>query len=594
MRYKEGLEDAIEQREESMKLGLAFSGGGFRASFFHIGVLAQMARLGLLRHVEVISTVSGGSIIGALYYLHVKRLLEIKTDTAINNQDYIDIVKEIEVNFLRAVQRNLRMRTFRNPLKNIRMRLATYSRSDRIGELYDEYFYQPVIDLNRTTPIKMRDLKINPMGAKQNFHPLTDNSGRLNKVPILLINATALNTGHNWRFEAVRMGEPPRDSNVERVADKNNRLLRADSYQDITPLQQDIELGLAVAASACVPGIFPPLAISGLYSEEIRVQLVDGGVHDNQGIKGLLDVKCTHFVVSDASGQITDESDPAIRIPAVLSRTNAVLMDRIREEELFRLLINQNVAFMHLRKGLPINKIPWIDSNGRPASGSQENNSAPESPSESFGVAQKVQDLLSQIRTDLDSFTEVESFSLMLDGYKMSEPELRNTIGIKDLISNPITTETPRWNFLQIEPWMIRPTNLYLQQLEIASKSLLKIFRLSWPLTIATVLVVLALSVGLWHFFGSWIQNQLSRSVTIGNLLLAAIILALGFVPWLSRTFKVLSFLRSPTGVVVRFLVEALLPALASVLVAIHLWIFDRLFLRQGTIGRLGTPPTVI
>ncbi len=61
------------------KLGLAFSGGGFRASFYHIGVLAQMAEHGLLRHVEVISTVSGGSIIGALYYLHLKKLLEEKT-----------------------------------------------------------------------------------------------------------------------------------------------------------------------------------------------------------------------------------------------------------------------------------------------------------------------------------------------------------------------------------------------------------------------------------------------------------------------------------------------------------------------------------
>ena len=56
---------------QPQKLGLALSGGGFRASYFHIGVLAQMAEQGLLRHVEVISTVSGGSIIGALYYLHV-------------------------------------------------------------------------------------------------------------------------------------------------------------------------------------------------------------------------------------------------------------------------------------------------------------------------------------------------------------------------------------------------------------------------------------------------------------------------------------------------------------------------------------------
>ena len=42
------------------KVGLALSGGGFRASLYHIGVLAKLAELDLLRHVEVLSCVSGG------------------------------------------------------------------------------------------------------------------------------------------------------------------------------------------------------------------------------------------------------------------------------------------------------------------------------------------------------------------------------------------------------------------------------------------------------------------------------------------------------------------------------------------------------
>ena len=86
------------------KLGLATSGGGLRASFFHIGVLARMASLGLLRYVEVISTVSGGSIIGALYYLHVKKLLDGKSIDDIVDDDYIEIVHTIEKDFLIAVQ----------------------------------------------------------------------------------------------------------------------------------------------------------------------------------------------------------------------------------------------------------------------------------------------------------------------------------------------------------------------------------------------------------------------------------------------------------------------------------------------------------
>jgi len=88
--------DAQQENESAPKLGLALSGGGFRASFFHIGVLAQMAELGLLRHVEVISTVSGGSIIGALYYLHVKKLLDNSNNKTIENKTYVKIVQKIE------------------------------------------------------------------------------------------------------------------------------------------------------------------------------------------------------------------------------------------------------------------------------------------------------------------------------------------------------------------------------------------------------------------------------------------------------------------------------------------------------------------
>ncbi len=53
------------------KIGLALSGGGFRAALFHIGVLAKLAELDVLRHVEFLSCVSGGSIIGAHYYLEL-------------------------------------------------------------------------------------------------------------------------------------------------------------------------------------------------------------------------------------------------------------------------------------------------------------------------------------------------------------------------------------------------------------------------------------------------------------------------------------------------------------------------------------------
>src|SRR6187431_1635599 len=82
--------------ESGAKIGLALSGGGHRAALFHLGVLARLAEVGLLRRVEVISTVSGGSILGALYYLHLKRLLETKPDAEITDSDYVEVVARVE------------------------------------------------------------------------------------------------------------------------------------------------------------------------------------------------------------------------------------------------------------------------------------------------------------------------------------------------------------------------------------------------------------------------------------------------------------------------------------------------------------------
>ncbi|MCH7619173.1 MAG: patatin-like phospholipase family protein [Candidatus Marinimicrobia bacterium] len=290
-------------------LGLALSGGGFRASFFHIGVLAQMARLGILRKVEVISTVSGGSIIGAQYFLHVKKLLEGKVIDDVEDKDYLDIVHEIEKDFLKAVQKNFRMRTFLNLFKNIKMTKANYSRSDRIAELYDEELYRNVADDKREKRIQMDEIEIKPIAGQQDSEPDEDPD---TKVPILLINATTLNSGHNWRFEVTTMGEPEIQSDLYKQIDKNLQLLRPQYYDEIESERRNIGLGIAVSASACVPGLFPPLAISDLYPDDIRVELVDGGVHDNQGIQGLIDKNCTQFVISDASGQMKDELDPEI------------------------------------------------------------------------------------------------------------------------------------------------------------------------------------------------------------------------------------------------------------------------------------------
>ena len=52
-------------------IGLALSGGGFRASIFHMGVLKYLAEKNKLEEISYISSVSGGSLlIGLIYSLN--------------------------------------------------------------------------------------------------------------------------------------------------------------------------------------------------------------------------------------------------------------------------------------------------------------------------------------------------------------------------------------------------------------------------------------------------------------------------------------------------------------------------------------------
>nr|WP_270573947.1 patatin-like phospholipase family protein [Bacillus glycinifermentans] len=345
--------------ERKGKLGLALSGGGFRAAFFHIGVLTRMADMGLLRHVEVISTVSGGSIIGALYYLRLKNMLEEKQGSEIKDEDYQDMMETIQNEFLLAVQRNIRLRTFLNPLKNLRMCLPDYSRSDYIGELLEKFLFGPV---NNCLNMKQLSIKSGVKNAK---------------IPILMMNATVLNSGHKWVFTVSGMGETKRDKSMLLV-DGNFKLEKVKSYEDLCEGSRRCEcdpkpkqgpcrhkffrLGHAVAASASVPGVFVPLAISGLYDKGVRVQLVDGGVHDNQGIGTLLqeEPECTHFIISDASKQLENQKEPPTHFPGVMGRSTSILADLVREKQLSSHLSKhyRTTALLHLKRRLPIESIP--------------------------------------------------------------------------------------------------------------------------------------------------------------------------------------------------------------------------------------------
>src|SRR5688572_27818294 len=53
-----------------MEIGLALSGGGFRATLFHLGLVKALLDRGVLKNVQHITSVSGGSILAAHLVLH--------------------------------------------------------------------------------------------------------------------------------------------------------------------------------------------------------------------------------------------------------------------------------------------------------------------------------------------------------------------------------------------------------------------------------------------------------------------------------------------------------------------------------------------
>src|SRR6185503_191504 len=128
------------------------------------------------------------------------------------------------------------------------------------------------------------------------FSPRADNWTRGSKVPMLVLNATTLNTGHNWQFTATWMGEAA--TTIDNRIDSNDYLRRM-YYGEAPPAyRKGVRLGHAVPASACVPGLSPALNPPKLYEQHPVVRLVDGGVHDNQGIAALLDQDCSVVLVS--------------------------------------------------------------------------------------------------------------------------------------------------------------------------------------------------------------------------------------------------------------------------------------------------------
>jgi predicted acylesterase/phospholipase RssA len=426
------------------RVGLALSGGGFRASFYHLGVLARLAELDVLRHLEVLSCVSGGSIVGACYWLALRRRL---LDSApLGRADYTRLVQELIEHFRAAVVGNLR-RQVQPSWAGLLRRLWNDERGaldpERAAQALEREFFRPL--MAGAGPIWMHDLEFTPadhdpeLTGSQTFHPGRHNWLRCHKVPVLVLNATTVNTGHAWQFTPTWMGESPWA--IHEAADAIPRLEWA-WYAPEAGWQ--IELGRAVAASACVPGVFAPLCIDGAY-DGVQVQLVDGGVYDNQGTASLLALNCNVVLVSDACGQLMLEKAPTPGLMGLLgyaNRSMSTLMERVRLAGFADLAARRRAAllrgllFLHMKAGLDADPIRRIASQE-----AYHQRRAPLTPS---GVRKDFQTALAELRTDLDAFTEDESNGLMACGYQMAAKAFAlESKELRGLASPPSTAEWP-------------------------------------------------------------------------------------------------------------------------------------------------------
>ena len=250
-----------------MKIGLALSGGGVRATVFHLGALARLARQSLMEHITFLSTVSGGSLAVALVW-----------GCSGNGWPGSDA-------FLRDIIPTAR-------------RLLTARGLDRA---YLRYTLLSPWALRHGRAGALAEALRNRWAVGGVLSDLPDN-------PRWIINATCYQSGKNWRFMKKRMG----DYIVGYV--KSPQL----------PIAQ------AVAASAAFPGMLGSLRLrTGRFewfafdrqhtprrhAPRFRtVKLWDGGVYDNLGVEalfkpaGLFRDGFDFLIVSDASVRLEAET----------------------------------------------------------------------------------------------------------------------------------------------------------------------------------------------------------------------------------------------------------------------------------------------
>ncbi|MEO5762166.1 MAG: patatin-like phospholipase family protein [Vicinamibacteria bacterium] len=355
------VDESVASRRRG--IGLCLSGGGYRATLFHAGVIQRLFELGVTSRPDfhTVASVSGGSLTSAQW-----AIAQARADG-----------EKRPVNFVADVM---------GPLQ------ALTSRDIRTGAMAQK-FLLPWNWFRASFAVESMVSKFEGVFGKSTLD-------RLPEQPRFILCGTDMAFGANFVFERDRVG----------------------SYLAGYAPSSEFTLAQAVAASACFPPLFGPLRIErgaerfkggrvpGLKAAERKqaladLRVTDGGVYDNMGLEP---VWKSHNVVlvSDAGGLLDAEADKSFiwRIKRYQSIQEAQARG-VRKRFLIAGFCQGTI------KGAYIGVGSSVDRYGA---------SRPEAYSKAFAT-----DLIANIRTDLDAFSEVEQAVLINHGYTLIDSALR-------------------------------------------------------------------------------------------------------------------------------------------------------------------------
>jgi NTE family protein len=410
--------DVLPHKIETItpRIALALSGGGFRASIFHLGVLRRLAELGWLPKVDVLSTVSGGSIVGAFAVTRWQQFIEAGADGRAFEQ-------VIAQPFLRRIQQGNFVFEWLSrspfwPLRKVSDR--QFTRTQAAAELMDRWFFDGL------------------------------NCDQLPRRPLLVLNATSLHSIRSWRFTRGGLG----DSRIG-YSGWNGR---------------PIPLALAVCASASFPPVFPPLRIrcghytfSGPSYGEPQlpdfdfIPLTDGGVYDNSGMEALfkptllpggIQLEQPQFLLVSDGGALPKYDFRSSGLPAMTEGLLLYRADQIAREQVTavrtRWLMEQITTGR--RQGLLVSLRSALDRIG----GTEFEEYGRFVPNINHIPAPALAKVRA-IRTSLDRFTDIECNALMYHAYLMTDCFLWRYRGTMNEEYKVPSVPVPNWR-LEFSP----------------------------------------------------------------------------------------------------------------------------------------------